>query len=46
VNSVIKAESLFEMFTDEPTVKKVVDGFFKSHETINTESDVCIPPKK
>jgi hypothetical protein len=34
------------MFTDETTVKKFVDGFFKSHETINTESDVCIPPKK
>jgi hypothetical protein len=34
------------MFTDEPTVKKFVDGFFKSHKTVSTESDVCIPPKK
>jgi hypothetical protein len=41
------AHHLLEHYsTDEPSVKKIVDGFFKSHETVSTESDVCITSRK
>ncbi|PNF16125.1 hypothetical protein B7P43_G03266 [Cryptotermes secundus] len=41
------AHHLLEHYsTDERTVKKFVDGFFKSHKTVSTESDVCISPEK
>jgi hypothetical protein len=35
---------MFQMFTDEPAIKKFVDVFFKTHKTVSTESDVCIAP--